>query len=81
MPKSLQEYADWLNDRQMIWPQVAAIDRMKATAFAKPLEAVRCVVWSPYGTLIRISDGRVQLEHPQQIRMQVALDKTIKEFN
>jgi FMN phosphatase YigB (HAD superfamily) len=81
MPKSLQEYADWLNDRQMIWPQVAAIDRMKATAFAKPLDAVRCVVWSPYGTLIRISDGRVLLEHPQQIRMQVALDKTIKEFN
>ena len=81
MPKSLQEYADWLNDRDMIWPKVPAIDRLKATAFAKPLEGVRCLVWSPYGTLIRIGDGRVLLDHPQQLRMQVALDKTIKEFN
>ena len=81
MAKSLQEYADWLNDRDMIWPQLSGIDRLKATPFVKPLEDIRVVLWSLYGTLIRISDGRLLLDHPQQIRMQVALDKTIKEFN
>jgi len=81
MAKSLQEYADWLSDRDMIWPQVSSVDRLKATPFVKPLEDIRIVLWSLYGTLIRISDGRLLLDHPQKIRMQVALDKTIKEFN
>jgi FMN phosphatase YigB (HAD superfamily) len=31
--------------------------------------------------LLRISDGQLVLQHPQALRMEIALEKTIKEFN
>lgn len=81
MSKSLEEYADWLDERKLLWPTPPEPSPAKATPYLKPLPDVRGVVWSLYGTLLTIADGKLLLLHPQQIRMQVALDKTIQEFN
>ncbi|MFQ5732725.1 MAG: HAD hydrolase-like protein [Planctomycetaceae bacterium] len=81
MAKSLSEYADWLDERRLIRPQPPAIQPAKATPSLKPLPGVKAVTWGVYGTLLRISDGELLLDHPQELRMQVALDKTIGEFN
>lgn len=80
MPKTLSEYVDWLDDRDLIWPKPPAIQPVKATPAIKPMQGIRAVVWSIYGTLLRITDGELLFEHPQDLRMQVALDKTIREF-
>src|SRR5207244_1210287 len=47
----------------------------------KPLPGIRAVTWNVYGTLLRITDGELLLMSDQQIRMQVALEKTMHEFN
>jgi FMN phosphatase YigB (HAD superfamily) len=80
MPKSLQEYADWLDSRDLVWPRPPEIDPPKATPFLKPLPGIRAVTWDLYGTLLRISDGELLHLHPQRLRMQVALEKTVEEF-
>lgn len=82
MSKSLQEYVDWLHSRDdLIWPQPAAPQPLKATPYLEPLEGIRAVTFSVYGTLLRIDGGRLLHEHAQQLRMQIALEKTIEEFN
>ena len=82
MPQSLQEYAVWLNKRDdLIWPRVPAIVPVAARAHDKPLAGIRAVVWNLYGTLLRVTDGELLLSHHTELRMQVALEKTISEFN
>jgi FMN phosphatase YigB (HAD superfamily) len=81
MAKNLNEYADWLDERKLIWP--AAPKRVPITAKPSigPLAGIRAVALSVYGTLLRITDGQLLVQHPQAVRMEIALDKTIKEFN
>ncbi|GAB4153285.1 MAG: hypothetical protein Tsb009_29650 [Planctomycetaceae bacterium] len=79
--KSLLEYMEWLDSRDILWPQVPPPTPVKATPYLKPLQEIRAVTWSVYGTLVRISDGQLLFDVPQEIRMQVALEKTIREFN
>lgn len=81
MPQTLSEYVDWLDERDLIWPTPPAVQPVKATPAIKALKGIRAVIWSIYGTLLRITDGELLFEHPQELRMQVALDKTIREFN
>ncbi len=81
MPKSLMEYAEWLDSQDHTWPAPPPVEAVRASPFVKPLEGVCAVTWSVYGTLLRISDGRLYLDHPQQLKMQVAMEKTIKAFN
>lgn len=82
MGRSLNEYLDSLHERpDLIWPQPPVSVPMKATPYLKPLSGIRAVTWSVYGTLLTIDQGRLMHLHPQELRMQVALDKTIKEFN
>lgn len=82
MSKSLQEYVDWLHRRDdLIWPQPVAPQPIKATPFLRPLEGIRAITFSVYGTLLRIDGGRLLHDHPQQLRMQIALQKTIEEFH
>lgn len=82
MAKSLTEYLEWLRERgELIWPRPPAPKPLKATPFLKPLPGIRGVVWAVYGTLLRIDGGRLYHIHPQQLRMQIALEKTIEEFN
>lgn len=82
MVKSLQEYVEWLDGRgDLIWPQPPNPQTAKATAFTKPLRDIRAVIWNVYGTLLHISDGQLRQMHAKKLFMQVALEKTIKEFN
>lgn len=86
MSKSLEEYADWLDERKLLWPTPPTAVAAKATPYLKPLPDIRGVVWSLYGTLLTVADGKLQIQldqqqPAQQMRMQVALEKTIQEFN
>ena len=81
MAKSLFEYAEWLAERNLRWPAAPKVESAKATPYLKPLAEIKAVAWNVYGTLLRISDGDLLFQHPQAIRMEIALDKTIQEFN
>ena len=81
MPKTLLEYADILDERKLLWPAPPKVEVVNATPSMKPLEGIRAVTWSIYGTLLRITDGELLFQHPQAIRMEVAIEKTIHEFN
>lgn len=81
MAKTLEEYADWLDERKLLWPAAPQAVPPNATPYLKPLGEIAGIAWSLYGTLLLISDGKLLLQHPQPIRMQVALEKTIQEFN
>ena len=82
MPQSLQEYADWLANRDdLTWPVAPELVIPKATPYLKPLKGISAVTFNIYGTLLHISDGSLLFDHHQQLRMQIALDKTIQEFN
>lgn len=81
MAQSLLEYAAWLGERDLLWPAAPETVPAKATPSLAPLLGVKGVMWDVYGTLLTIADGRLLLEHPQSIRMQIALEKTIQEFN
>ena len=82
MPKSLMEYAEWLAQRDnLIWPTAPPRVLRKAIPSIKPLPGIKAVTWNVYGTLLRITDGDLLMLPAQQIRMQVALEKTIQEFN
>lgn len=81
MPKSLLEYADWLDGRDLVWPSAPRHKPITTTPRLKKLRGVRAVVWGIYGTLLRIADGQLLFRHPQMLRMQVALEKTAREFN
>jgi FMN phosphatase YigB (HAD superfamily) len=82
MPKSLSEYIDWLEGRpQLLWPKPPVTSPLNASPFLKPLPEVRGVVWCIYGTLLNIHDGRLHHLHPQSLRNELALQKTIDEFN
>lgn len=81
MSLSLAEYADSLASRDLIWPRVMPPKPVKARPSIKPLPGVRAVLWDVYGTLLRTTDGRFDLFPEPEVRLQVALDKTIHEFN
>ncbi len=81
MPQSLAEYADHLDERRLIWPKVPAPKAIAANPYVKPLPGIRAVLWDVYGTLLRVSDGRFTLFPEDEVRLQIALDKTIHEFN
>ena len=80
--KVLQEYADWLDDRKLLWPAAPQPVLPRAIPYLKRLRGIRAVTWDVYGTLLAISEGRLMSLAPDPLRMdKVALDKTIHEFN
>ena len=81
MPLSLAEYADSLLERDLIWPKVPAPVPVKAKPAIDPLPGIKAVLWDVYGTLLRTPDGGFTLFPDPEVRLQVALEKTIHEFN
>ncbi|MCA9075428.1 MAG: HAD family hydrolase [Planctomycetaceae bacterium] len=81
MAQTLLEYLDALDERDLIWPQPPDPEPLRAKPTLKPLSDVRAVTWSVYGTLLTIQDGELLHLHPEGVRNQVALEKTIEEFN
>ncbi|HTI49840.1 MAG TPA: HAD family hydrolase [Planctomycetaceae bacterium] len=81
MAQALLEYADWLDERELLWPTPPDPVPVKATPYLEGLPDVRAVTWGAYGTLLLVSDGRLQPVVPNRLRMEVALERTIEEFN
>src|SRR5437763_360947 len=80
MPLTLEQYATYLDTRQLPWPAAPEVQRPKAKPHLVRLPEVRAVLWNVYGTLLAISGGDLVFEHPDAFVMSVALDKTIQEF-
>jgi FMN phosphatase YigB (HAD superfamily) len=80
MPLTLEQYAAYLDTRELTWPAPPEVKPVKARPHLVRLPGVRCVLWDVYGTLLRIAGGELWFEHPQPFVMDVALDKTIQEF-
>jgi FMN phosphatase YigB (HAD superfamily) len=80
MPLTLEQYANYLDSRGATWPAVPPLERPKARPHAAPIEGVRAVTLSIYGTLLTISTGELLFEHPQKFIMDLALEKTVQEY-
>jgi FMN phosphatase YigB (HAD superfamily) len=80
MPLTLEQYADYLDKRQLSWPSPPEVVPPKARPYLVRLPNIRAVTWSAYGTLLAITGGELYFEHPNQFVMEVALDKTVQEF-
>ncbi len=80
MALTLQQYASYLDSRDLRWPAPPQAERPKAKSHLVRLPEVRVVTWSVYGTLLSIAGGELYFEHPERFIMDVALDKTIQEF-
>jgi hypothetical protein len=79
MPLTLEQYATWLDGRDLPWPAPPKPEPVKARPHLAPL-GVRAVLWNVYGTLLAIPFGELVFEHPQPFVMSMALEKTIAEF-
>jgi FMN phosphatase YigB (HAD superfamily) len=80
MALTLEQYATYLDTRDLPWPAPPAVEPPKARPHLVPLPEVRAVLWNVYGTLLNIAGGELWFEHPQPFVMNVALDKTLQEF-
>lgn len=80
MPLTLEQYATYLDTRDLPWPSPPAVKRPKAKPHLVPFSDVRAVLWNVYGTLLTLVGGDLYFEHPQPLNMNVALDKTLQEF-
>lgn len=82
MPLTLEQYAQYLDTRgDLSWPAPPEVKPAKAKPHLEWMPDVRAVTWSLYGTLLTISGGDLCFEHPQKFVMDLALEKTIQEFN
>ncbi len=77
---SLEQYAEFLDTRDLIWPSPPEPKAPKAKPKLSAMPHVRVVTWNLYGTLLNIFDGQLLFEHPQKFVMDIALDKTVQEF-
>jgi FMN phosphatase YigB (HAD superfamily) len=80
MALTLEQYATYLDTRDLPWPAAPQADPPRAKPHLKPLPEVRAVIWNVYGTLLAIAGGELWFEHPTKFVMDVALDKTVQEF-
>ena len=80
MPLTLEQYATYLDTRGLPWPAAPKVEPAKAKPHLKPMPGLKAVLWNVYGTLIAIPFGELLFEHPTQLVMDVALEKTIEEF-
>jgi hypothetical protein len=80
MALTLEQYASYLDTRDLPWPAPPEVEPPKAKPHLVRLPEVRAVLWNVYGTLLAISGGDLVFEHPQPFVMSVALDKTLQEF-
>jgi len=81
MAQTLLEYLDALDERDLVWPGAPEPRPLPAKPTLKPLPDIRAVTWSVYGTLLTIADGKLLHLHPQAVRNQIALEKTVHEFS
>lgn len=81
MAWTLDQYADYLDTRDIPWPAPPSIEPVKARPSVTRLREVKAVLWNVYGTLLAIPpDGELLFEHPNDLVMSAAIRKTIDEF-
>jgi FMN phosphatase YigB (HAD superfamily) len=80
MPLTLEQYATYLDTRDLSWPAPPVPQELRAKAHLTSLPGLRAVTWNIYGTLLTISGGELIFEHPHKFIMDIALDKTLQEF-
>jgi FMN phosphatase YigB (HAD superfamily) len=80
MPLTLEQYAAYLDSHGTVWPALPPLERPKARPHVVPLEGIKAVTFSVYGTLLAISTGEQLFEHPQKFIMDLALEKTVQEY-
>ena len=80
MPLSIDQYAAYLDTRELPWPVAPETDSPKAKPHLPKLSGIRVVFWTIYGSLLRLTDGELKFEHENNFIMEVALEKTIHEF-
>jgi hypothetical protein len=80
MPLTLDQYADYLDTRDLPWPAAPTPQSAKAKAHLVALPEVRMVTWNIYGTLLAVAGCDLVFVHPQKFIMDLALDKTVQEF-
>jgi FMN phosphatase YigB (HAD superfamily) len=80
MALTLEQYASYLDTRDLPWPAAPDVERPKARPHLSRLKGIKVVLWNVYGTLVNISQGELLFEHPQKLVMDVALDKTVQEY-
>ncbi len=81
MVQTLQEYVNWLDEKDLNWPEPPNLIPTKATPYIKPLEGIKAVSWDIYGTILRISGGDLLTNFPDETQKLVACDKIVNEFN
>src|ERR1051326_5394977 len=80
MPLTLEQYARYLDSRDLAWSAPPEIKKPRARPHLPTLPGIKAVLWNVYGTLLGVSGGELLLEHPDEMIMSVALDKTVTEF-
>lgn len=80
MALTLEQYATYLDTRDLPWPAPPAVERPKARPHLQRLPGLRAVLWNVYGTLVAIPGGDLLFEHPVAFVLSAALEKTIQEF-
>jgi FMN phosphatase YigB (HAD superfamily) len=80
MALTLEQYATYLDTRDLPWPAPPQPDPPRAKPYLKSMPEIRAVLWNVYGTLLAIPGGELWFTHPNQFVMDVALDKTVQEF-
>src|SRR5439155_24632751 len=69
MPLTLEQYATYLDTRDLPWPAPPVIDRPLARPHLVRLDGVRAVLWTVYGTLVHLVGGELYFEHPKEFIM------------
>lgn len=80
MPLSLDQYSDYLDTRDLIWPSPPAPVPIKARPHLVRMPEIRAVMWTVYGTLVNITESDLKFWVDNELMINVALDKTITEF-
>jgi hypothetical protein len=81
MPLTLEQYVTYLDSQNTPWPAPPEVVAPRARPCLLRLPGIRVVLWNIYGTLLNISGGELVFELSNKFLMDVALDKTIQEFN
>ena len=80
MALTIEQYADFLDTRDLPWPMAPEPEPAKARPHLAPLPGLRAVLWNVYGTLLCIGEGELKFELDNTMIMEIALEKTIHEF-
>jgi FMN phosphatase YigB (HAD superfamily) len=80
MALTLEQYATYLDSRDLPWPAAPSVERPRARPHLTRLPKVKVVLWNVYGTLLNVTGGDLIFEHAEPFVMALALDKAVQEF-